>query len=140
MSIEESSEARPLVRRARTVRGEVRFRMLCAPRFDYARAHHTVERVGDGVIFTSRGRDRTALRIRAVPMQVVNGGGGAEFTLSAGNSADFVLEPATLDGASPASAPIMYPVPSRKRLTIGDAGSLAPIIRGDGEKCLTVQH
>jgi GH15 family glucan-1,4-alpha-glucosidase len=79
--------------------------MLCAPRFDYARAHHTVEHVKDGVIFTSRGSDQTVLRLRAtVPVQVTNSDGMAEFTLSAGNSADFVLEPATLDGASPSSA------------------------------------
>jgi GH15 family glucan-1,4-alpha-glucosidase len=104
MSIEEVGHT--LVRRARTVRGEVRFRMLCAPRFDYARAHHTVERVTDGVIFSSRGGDQTALRLRAtVPIQVVNGDGAAEFTLSAGKSADFVLEPATLEGSSPSSAP-----------------------------------
>src|SRR5262249_2655579 len=35
---------------------------------------------------------------------------------------------------------IMYPVPSRKRLTIGGAGLLARIIRGGGEKWLTAQH
>ena len=105
MLVEEVGEPHTLVRRARTVRGEVRFRMLCAPRFDYARAHHTVERVKDGVIFTSRGSDQTALRLRAtVPVEVHNSDGVAEFTLSAGNSADFVLEPATLDGASPSSA------------------------------------
>ena len=106
MSVEEVGEPHTLIRRARTVRGEVRFRMLCAPRFDYARAHHTVERVKDGAIFTSRGPDETALRLRAtVPVQVVNSDGAAEFTLSAGNSADFVLEPAMSDGASPSSAP-----------------------------------
>src|SRR6516165_10674016 len=48
---------------------------------------HTVERVTDGVIFSSRGGDQTALRLRAtVPIQVVNGDGAAEFTLSAGKS------------------------------------------------------
>src|SRR5215467_3691774 len=105
MLVKGVSEPHIFVRRARTVRGEVRFRMLCAPRFDYARAHHTVERVKDGVIFRSRGKDATALRLRAtVPIQVVRGDGAAEFTLSAGDSADFVIEPATLDGASPSAA------------------------------------
>jgi GH15 family glucan-1,4-alpha-glucosidase len=105
MSLEEVGEPHTLVRRVRTVRGEVRFRMLCAPRFDYGRAHHTVERIHDGVVFTSRGRDETALRLRAtVPVQVVDSDGAAEFTLSAGNNADFVLEPAALGGASPSSA------------------------------------
>jgi GH15 family glucan-1,4-alpha-glucosidase len=102
MSVEGVGDPHTLVRRARTVRGEVKFRMLCAPRFDYARAHHVIERINDGVIFTSRGRDETALRLRAtVPIQVVNGEAVAEFTLAAGSSADFVLEPARPDGASP---------------------------------------
>ncbi len=105
MSVEEIGEPHTLIRRARTVRGEVRFRMLCAPRFDYARAHHSVESVRDGVTFTSCGRDETALRLRAtVPIQIVNGDAVAEFTLSAGGSADFVLEPARLEGDSPSSA------------------------------------
>ncbi|MBV8774679.1 MAG: glycoside hydrolase family 15 protein, partial [Deltaproteobacteria bacterium] len=105
MSVEDGGEPHTLVRRARTVRGEVRFRMLCAPRFDYARAHHTVERINDGVIFTSHGRDATALRLRTTtPVQIVNGDAAAEFTLPAGSSADFILEPATLDGDSPSSA------------------------------------
>jgi len=91
--------------------------MLCAPRFDYARAHHTVERANDGLIFTSCGQDRTALRLRAsVPVHVSGNDGVAEFKLSAGNSADFVLEPATLDGASPSSARDY--VPSSPKSTI----------------------
>jgi GH15 family glucan-1,4-alpha-glucosidase len=105
MSVEEVGKPHMLVRRARTVRGEVRFRKLCAPRFDCARSQHRVERVEDGVIFTSRGSDQTALRLRAtVPVEVVDRDAVAEFTLPAGNSADFVLEPASLDSASPSCA------------------------------------
>jgi GH15 family glucan-1,4-alpha-glucosidase len=105
MSVEEVGEPHTLIRRARTVRGEVRFRMLCAPRFDYARIHHRVEPVKDGVLFTSPGSDQTALRLRAnVPVQVVGSDAVAEFTLPAGSSADFILEPATPDGGSPSSA------------------------------------
>ena len=43
MPIEGASGAHPVVRRAKTVRGEVRFRMVCEPRFDYARSPHAVE-------------------------------------------------------------------------------------------------
>jgi GH15 family glucan-1,4-alpha-glucosidase len=105
MPVKGVGEQHTLVRRARTVRGEIRFRMVCAPRFDYARAHHSAERVTDGVIFTSRGQDGTALRLRAtVPVHVATGDAVAEFTLSAGDSADFVLEPAVREGASSSSA------------------------------------
>ena len=47
MPVEDAGVAHNLVRRAKTVRGEVRFGMRCEPRFDYARATHTVERRGD---------------------------------------------------------------------------------------------
>ena len=36
-----------LVRRAKTVRGEVRYKMTCKPRFNYARAEHRIERPGE---------------------------------------------------------------------------------------------
>src|SRR5262250_1641108 len=45
MPVEDAGQAHNLVRRAKTVRGELRFRMCCDPRFDYARATHTVERL-----------------------------------------------------------------------------------------------
>ena len=44
MPVEDAGLAHNLVRRAKTVRGEVRFQMRCDPRFDYARATHTAER------------------------------------------------------------------------------------------------
>jgi GH15 family glucan-1,4-alpha-glucosidase len=105
MRVREISEPHTLVRRARTVRGEITFRMLCAPRFDYGRAQHTIERVKDGVIFSSHGPDETSLRLRTtVPVQITERDCTAEFTLSAGDNADFVLEPAALDGKSPSGA------------------------------------
>ena len=38
MSVEEVGEPHMLIRHVRTVRGELKFRMLCAPRFNYALA------------------------------------------------------------------------------------------------------
>src|SRR5262245_9473842 len=38
MPLATGSEAQAVIRRAKTVRGEVRFRMVCDPRFDYGRA------------------------------------------------------------------------------------------------------
>ncbi len=70
MPIEESGDIRcNLVRRAKTVRGEVRFRMVCEPRFDYARANHRVERDSQGILFISEGLDKTVLRLRT-PVEV----------------------------------------------------------------------
>src|ERR1700745_1673286 len=41
MPVDDSGQPHTLVRRAKSVRGEVRFQMRCDPRFDYARATHT---------------------------------------------------------------------------------------------------
>jgi len=94
-----------LVRRAKCVRGEVDFDMVCAPRFDYGRAEHDVE-VGDGeVIFASRGRDGLALRLRTeVPVEIREGAAVARFRLGANQHAAFVLEPAKPGVESPSAA------------------------------------
>src|SRR5881398_1354329 len=42
MPVEDAGQAHNLVRRVKTVRGEIRFQMHCDPRFDYARATHSV--------------------------------------------------------------------------------------------------
>jgi GH15 family glucan-1,4-alpha-glucosidase len=81
-----------IVRRVRTVRGSVRFRMICAPRFDYGRARHRTERHGGAVVFTVPRLERATLRLRTqVPVTIENGAAVAEFTLRAGESADFIL-------------------------------------------------
>src|SRR4029450_13093018 len=86
MPVEEAGVAHNLVRRAKTVRGEVRFSMRCDPRFAYARAPHTGGRPRDTeILFAGRAGPRElALRLRSsVPMQVAEGAAVAEFTLGA---------------------------------------------------------
>jgi len=95
MPAEDAGKAHTLVRRAKTVRGEVRFQMRCDPRFDYARATHTTERRSDmEVLFVGRSGDRElALRLRSsVPMRLENGAALAEFSLGADASSWFLLE------------------------------------------------
>ena len=95
MPIGEERQAHRMVRRAKTVRGEVNFRMICDPRFDYARAGHRVEEGEDEVVFVSEAREGTALRLRSpVPTRIENGAAVAEFPLRAGETAAFVLEQA----------------------------------------------
>jgi GH15 family glucan-1,4-alpha-glucosidase len=106
MPIQAMGHAHDIVRRAKTVRGEIRFRMVCEPRFDYARATHRVEKREGEVLFLSEGRDRTALRLRTgAPVRIHNGAAIAEFTLRAGESAAFVLEEAVPAGESRSAAP-----------------------------------
>jgi GH15 family glucan-1,4-alpha-glucosidase len=103
MPIKEESHAHHLVRRAKTVRGELSFRMICAPAFDYGRAGHTVEAQRGEVLFTSEATDRLALRLRtSVPVKIENGAAIAEFKLAAGETAAFVLENAAESGGAAA--------------------------------------
>src|SRR5262245_27707222 len=63
MPVEDAGQAHNLVRRAKTVRGEIRFQMCCDPRFDYGRATHTVERRSDReVLFHGRSGDGELVR------------------------------------------------------------------------------
>ncbi len=95
-----------VVRRAKTVRGEVTYRMICAPRFDYARAPHRLHRTSDGAIFECLGPTPFSLRLRSsVPLTLEQGDASAHFTLSANETALFVLELATPEGESPSAQP-----------------------------------
>jgi GH15 family glucan-1,4-alpha-glucosidase len=97
-----------LVRRAKTVRGEMRYRMVCAPRFDYARAGHRIEQPSENeLLFISQGTPAFVLRLRSldVPIRPENGDGVAEFTLSAGGTAAFVLEEVRPGEESPCDSP-----------------------------------
>ena len=83
-----------LVRRAKAVRGRVRFRMRCDPRPDYARGRATCERDGSGAVTVGGPDGEPMLRLVAErPVTVTDGGAiEADFTLEHGESAYFVLE------------------------------------------------
>lgn len=95
-----------LVRRVKTVRGNMRFRMRLAPRFDYARAAHGIEQREGEVLFVSKGADKSALRLCTwVNVKIKGGDCLADFTLGAGESALFILEEAKEGKESPAMCP-----------------------------------
>lgn len=82
-----------VVRRAKTVRGEIRYRMVLDARLNYSRDAHRVVPTRDGVVIESLGAEPLALRLRSsVPVTIVGGQVIAEFTLRVGEHATFVLE------------------------------------------------
>jgi len=98
MPLAEGGEAQAVIRRAKTVRGEIRFRMICDPRFDYGRAEHVAEEQELGVVFRSRGPEQLMLRLRSLaPLRITEGAAVSEFVLRAGESMSFVLEEAHPD-------------------------------------------
>jgi GH15 family glucan-1,4-alpha-glucosidase len=98
MPVGEVAPIHNLVRRVKSVRGEIRIRMTCAPRFNYARSSHHCEQKGNQVFFTSDGEDKTKLRLCcSVPVKLENGDAVASFSLKPDQSAYFVLEDARED-------------------------------------------
>jgi hypothetical protein len=81
--------ARDLIRRVRCVRGTMRFRVECEPRFDHGRDRHSTAVSADGACFRSPSLT-LALRTR-VPLSPTPAGVTAEFELCDGESATFVL-------------------------------------------------
>ncbi len=89
-----------IVRRAKAVQGDVPFVMRCAPRFDYGRATHTVQRMPDGVVFSSSSPHQV-LRLRTpVPVEIDGPDATAKFMLRSGEAVSFVLEFLPEDGPS----------------------------------------
>ncbi|MEJ6981267.1 glycoside hydrolase family 15 protein [Pedobacter sp. P351] len=94
MPVEELYNGKELIRRVTTIRGDVKYRMKCMPRFNYGRSLHTITSVSDTeIIFTSSGEERTTIRlVSSVPLQVIGDDVVAEFSLGATETADFLLE------------------------------------------------
>jgi GH15 family glucan-1,4-alpha-glucosidase len=104
MPIEHLGHCHDLVRRVKVVRGELALRAVCAPRFDYGRLKHTVEKRGRETLFVARDGVNTALRLRAsVPVRIKDGDAVAEFKLRAGETVSFILEEAREGTESPAA-------------------------------------
>lgn len=96
MPVEETGWINDLVRRVKTVRGEVAYQMWCAPRFDYARAAHRVDKRSDNEVVFICECDESSVRLRSnVPLEVRGGDVVSHFRLPAGEHAWFVLEKAT---------------------------------------------
>jgi GH15 family glucan-1,4-alpha-glucosidase len=78
---------------------------VCDPRFDYARAIHTVEQTADGVRFIAgSGLPLVFLLRSSVPVRIVDGAAVAEFTLRADQSASFIFEKVEPGVESPSGA------------------------------------
>ena len=108
MPVEELGEGKSLIRRLTSVRGEVHYNMRCAPRFNYGRDGHRVERLSETeALFISEGAQSVTLRFKcSLPFEIsADGDITASFILPAGTSADFVLEDAARQHAAAADFP-----------------------------------
>src|SRR5205823_10266064 len=91
-----------MIRRVLAVRGQMRFVINVAPRFDYARAHHEVALTPHGALFRSPELE-LSLSTRC-PLQIVDGSDvHTRITVQAGQTATFVLE-----RVEPGQMPVPY--------------------------------
>ncbi|HYX51692.1 MAG TPA: glycoside hydrolase family 15 protein, partial [Ktedonobacteraceae bacterium] len=89
-----------IIRSVEVVHGSLSFRLTCRPGFNYARDSHTVEISQEGAIFQSQSFGFGLAS--PLPLQLDGQGGvHATFTLSAGQSAHFVLESARRNEHAP---------------------------------------
>ncbi|ADI37815.1 uncharacterized protein C4H3.03c [Waddlia chondrophila 2032/99] len=114
MVIHEEEYHNTLVRRAKAVRGRVKFRIECSPRFDYARCSHKVRQKGNEVIFIPENEKIDAIRLKSeFPLNVQNGDVVSEFILEEGETATFILELGEDEEITPSTHP-SYAVKSFK--------------------------
>ncbi|WP_242918588.1 glycoside hydrolase family 15 protein [Pontibacter liquoris] len=82
-----------VVRSIKVIKGKIRFKMACKPRFDYARAPHELVREDGTSFFRSKGTDGVQFRfITDQKTQEQNGDLYGEWDLEQGNKAHFVIE------------------------------------------------
>jgi GH15 family glucan-1,4-alpha-glucosidase len=82
-----------LIRRVHAIRNSVRFRMRCAPAFDYGRSRHTLHAEKHSVVFTPEVKSLPAMRLwSTVPLKITSAMATAAFELKADESASFVIE------------------------------------------------
>src|SRR5437879_1495757 len=79
-----------IVRVIRSVRGDMKFRLECAPRFDYGRQTHDLKMGQHGATFTA---GSTSMNLNAtMPLTAVGSDVHAEFVLHEGEEAGVILD------------------------------------------------
>ena len=90
-----------LMRRVHCVRGQLPFRAVCRPAFNFARDAHTLEPTADGVVF--RTPEFSLSLVTRAPLEEDGLGVYTDFTISEGETLSFVLAP--LEGSDAQACP-----------------------------------
>jgi GH15 family glucan-1,4-alpha-glucosidase len=81
-----------IVRTVSVVRGEVRFKLLCQPRFNYAKCSHAIQLTDHCATFVSENPECPPMALYStVPLQEQSGDAIAQFSLRAGERATFLF-------------------------------------------------
>lgn len=80
-----------LIRRVKCIRGSGKYRMQCAPRFNYGRTDHKIVHKKCAVLFIADEK-KMSLKLQShVPLKTKDNNAYAEFTLAPGEMVDFIL-------------------------------------------------
>lgn len=81
-----------IIRMVRVIKGDIHFKVRCAPRFDYARGTHRVVKEQDAVCFKPDVAAEHSLALHAtVPLAIEGLDGVADFVLKQGETASFAF-------------------------------------------------
>jgi GH15 family glucan-1,4-alpha-glucosidase len=94
MPVEQLVKGIELIRRVTTIRGQVKYKMCCQPRFNYGRSEYELEKISQHeFILTSKGDDKTQIRLKSsVTLHAEHDSITADFTLAPNEMCDFILE------------------------------------------------
>lgn len=82
-----------IIRKITTVRGNVRYHVRCAPRFNYAGTEHVIAQEEDSLIFTAVSGNQLPLRLTSdQSLKIEHKDVVSEFVLKESETASFVLE------------------------------------------------
>ena len=92
MPVADTKDERPfghhILRMLRVIKGQIKFEMRCAPRFNYARSGHVAHMEESAVCFAPDAGDCPSMALHATfPMQLDGNDAVASFTLNAGETA-----------------------------------------------------
>ncbi|NTE01304.1 glycoside hydrolase family 15 protein [Agrobacterium tumefaciens] len=92
ISTEQNSSTSAIVRKIKTIRGSIKFKFSCVPRFGYSKSDYEITKQKDDVIFDCP-KEELKIKVSAdVPLTIRKQNGYAEFTLEEAETATIVLE------------------------------------------------
>lgn len=84
-----------IIRKITTIRGNLTYKIICAPRFNYAKGKHTIKKEEGSFVFVPEGGEQKPLRlISSISFEVEGDNVTGSFTLKEAESICFVLEAA----------------------------------------------
>ncbi|PRY09936.1 GH15 family glucan-1,4-alpha-glucosidase [Pontibacter ummariensis] len=93
MPVREEEERGALVRELKVITGEIRIKMECKARMNYARSGHRLKKLDDGYQFSSKGEDSTQFRfVCNAPVEERDGDLYGDWVLKQGETLSFVIE------------------------------------------------